>query len=250
MTDSPLRCTMRDRVAHVEFCRPRVLNAIDADTCVALVAAVEAAEASSEVAAIVVSGAGPRAFSSGADLTHMRTLEGAALRAFIEQTWHTFDRIARSPIPSIAALHGHVLGAGCEVALACDMRIADATARIALPEMGLGSVPGSGAAQRLPACVGKAKAMELILFGDPVDADEALRIGLVNRTVAAGQALASAFDWARRIAALRPAAVRALKAAMATDDPRLAPAMHGLISDLCHRDPAYVQATTGFAKPQ
>lgn len=247
MSDAPVRCTVHGGVAHIELHRPRVLNAIDAATCTALTAALDALEASSDVAVMVVSGAGPRAFSSGADLTQMRALEGAALRSFIEQTWRTFDRIACSPIPSIAALHGHVLGAGCELALACDLRVADATARIALPEMGLGSVPGSGAVQRLPERVGKAKALELILFGDAIDAAEAVRIGLVNRAVAAGQALQSAFDWALQIAGLRPAAVRYLKAAMAADDARLAaPALHGLVSDLCHRDPAYVRNTAPF----
>jgi enoyl-CoA hydratase/carnithine racemase len=244
-----VRCTVRDRIAHLELCRPQVLNAIDAATCTALAAAIDALEASPEVAVIVVSGAGPRAFSSGADLTLMRALEGAPLRAFIEQTWRTFDRIASSPLPSIAALHGHVLGAGCELALACDLRIADATARIALPEMGLGSVPGSGAVQRLPALVGRAKALELILLSGAIDAAEALRTGLVNRAVAAGEALASAFEWAQQIAALRPAAVRYLKAAMATGDARAcAPALHGLISDLCHRDPVYAGNTAAFVK--
>ncbi len=244
-----VRCTVRDRVAHIELCRPEVLNAIDAATCTALTGAIDALESGSEAAVIVVSGGGPRAFSSGADLSLMRTLEGASLRAFIEQTWRTFDRIAASTIPSIAALHGHVLGAGCELALACDLRIADATVRIALPEMGLGSVPGSGAVQRLPALVGRAKALEMILFSGVIDAAEALRLGLVNRTVAAGEARASAFDWAREIAALRPSAVRYLKAAMATGDPRAcSPALHGLVSDLCHRDPAYAGNTAAFAK--
>lgn len=249
MSDAPVRCTVRDRVAHIELCRPQVLNAIDAATCTALTAAIDTLEASSEVAAMIVSGAGPRAFSSGADLTLMRALEGAPLRAYIEQTWRTFDRIAASPIPSIAALHGHVLGAGCELALACDLRIADAGVRIALPEMGLGSVPGSGAVQRLPALVGRSKAMELILFSGTIDAAEALRIGLVNRIVAAGEALASAFEWAQQIAGLRPAAVRYLKAAMAAGDARIAaPALHGLVSDLCHRDPVYAGNTATFVK--
>jgi enoyl-CoA hydratase/carnithine racemase len=247
VTSPRVRCEVRERVAHVELCRPQVLNAIDAATCVELVTLIDTLEAAGDVGVMVVSGAGPRAFSSGADLKHMRTLQGAELRRFIELTWRTFDRIACSPLPSIAALHGHVLGAGCELALACDLRIADATARIALPEMTLGSVPGSGAVQRLPSLIGRARALELMLLGDSIDATAAARSGLVNCSVAAGQALASAFDWARRIAALQPASVRYLKAALAADDPRiLAPALHGLVSDLCHRDPAYAVTTARF----
>ena len=246
-TNTPIRCHVRDRVAHIELCRPDVLNAIDAATCIELTAIIDRLEAAADVGVIIVSGAGQRAFSSGADLKHMRTLEGADLRRFIELTWRTFDRIACSPLPSIAALHGYVLGAGCELALACDLRIADATTTIALPEMSLGSVPGSGAVQRMPAAIGKAKAMELIMLGDKVDAAEAARLGLVNRAVAAGEAVRSAYEWASRIAMLRPASVRYLKAALAADDSRmLAPALHGLVSDICHRDPVYSVNTAAF----
>lgn len=247
MNAAPVRCEVRDQIAHIELNRPQVCNAIDAATCAALVAIVDRLEGDANVGVMVLSGAGPRAFSSGADLKHMRALDGAELRRFVELTWRSFDRIACSPIPSIAALHGHVLGAGCELALACDLRIADATARIGLPEMALGSVPGSGAVQRLPALVGKAKAIELIMMSDTIDATEAARIGLVNRAVAAGEGLASAFEWARHIAGLPRASVRYLKAALAADDPRmLAPAFHGLVSELCHRDPVYSRNTAAF----
>lgn len=236
------------RVAHLQLNRPEVLNALDAKVCESLQAEVARLESDADVGAIVLSGAGPRAFSAGADLKQMRALEGGApLRRFIELTWVAFERLAASPLPSIAALHGHVLGGGLELALACDMRIADATVQIGLPEMGLGSVPGSGALQRLPALVGTAKATEMIITGRRVDADTAEAIGLVNSAVPAGRALETALEWAA-LAAQRPAeALRYMKVALRTDARSgVAAALHGLVSDACHADRRYRANTERF----
>lgn len=236
------------RVAHLQLNRPAVLNAIDRSVCESLQETVAALEADPTIGAIVLSGAGEKAFSAGADLKHMRTLEsGPPLRRFIELTWLAFERLAASPLPSIAALHGHVLGGGLELALACDMRIADATVQIGLPEMGLGSVPGSGALQRLPALVGVPKATEMIITGQRMDAATAAATGLVNRAVPAGQALATALGWAT-LAAQRPAeALRYMKVALRTaGQPAVAAALHGLISDACHADRRYQANTDRF----
>ena len=135
------------RVAHLRLNRPAVLNAIDRQVCEALVAQLDLLEGDPQIGAIVLSGTGERAFSSGADLKHMRSLAGVELRRFIELTWQAFDRLANSPLPSVAALHGYVLGGGLELALACDMRIAGTPAEIGLPEM----TSGQRAGERRPA---------------------------------------------------------------------------------------------------
>jgi enoyl-CoA hydratase/carnithine racemase len=236
------------RVAHLKLNRPEVLNAINPAVCEALQQEIAALEADPAIGALVLSGEGPRAFSAGADLTYMRTVEGGTqLRRFIELTWVAFERLASSPLPSIAALHGHVLGGGLELALACDMRIADDTVKIGLPEMGLGSVPGSGALQRLPALVGKAKATEMIITGARVDAASAEAMGLVNKAVDAGRALETALDWAAVAAQRPPEALRYMKIALQLGPQGgTAAALHGLVSDACHSDRGYRENTERF----
>jgi enoyl-CoA hydratase len=236
-------------VAHLLINRPRVLNAIDAETCEALGKAVASLETDPGVGAIVISGAGEKAFCAGADLTHMRGLEGAALRRFVEQTWIVFERLASSPLPSIAALHGYVLGGGLELAAACDLRIADATVTFGLPEMGLGSVPGSGALQRLPALIGLSRTTEMILLGRRLDATEAAALGLVNRAVAKGDALAASMAAAETIANLPPEAVRYAKVALRVSRmPEIAASLHGLVSQACHDDKRYQRNTDQFKR--
>lgn len=236
------------RVAHLKLSRPHVLNAIDAAVCETLQREIAALEADSGIGAIVLSGEGEQAFSAGADLTYMRSIEaGAPLRRFIELTWLAFERLAASPLPSIAALHGYVLGGGLELALACDMRIADATVQIGLPEMGLGSVPGSGALQRLPALVGVAKATEMIITGTRIGAAAAEASGLVNRAVEAGRAFETALEWAELAARRPPEALRYMKVALqAGRQSGIAAALHGLVSDACHADRRYRENTDRF----
>jgi enoyl-CoA hydratase/carnithine racemase len=238
------------RLAFLRLSRPEVLNAIDDAVCDGLIDALATLEADPEVGAIVVHGEGDRAFSAGADLRHMRGLAGEPLRRFVEKTWGVFDRLARSPILSIAVLHGHVLGGGMELALACDLRVAEEGVSIGFPEMTLGSVPGSGAMQRLPALIGPARALELTVLGRRLGAHEAAAIGLVNAAVARGQALEVATAWAT-IAAERPReALRYAKAAVRAGlEPTVAAAFHGLISDACHADARYRANTGRFAAP-
>lgn len=204
-------------------------------------------EADPGVGALVLSGAGDRAFSSGADLAAMRSLAGAELRRFIELTWEAFERLAASPLPSIAALHGYVLGGGLELALACDLRIAGTPAEIGLPEMTLGSVPGSGALQRLPSLIGPARTAELVMLGRRLTAEEAEAFGLVNRVVPRSGMLALALEWATTLAQRPPEAVRYAKLAIrAGADPRLMPAFHGLVSGVCHETRGYSARTERF----
>jgi len=239
------------RVAHLQLNRPASLNAIDGHVCHRLIDHIDRLEEDAEVVALVISGRGDRSFSAGADLKHMRTLEsGAALRRFIELTWRAFEHLANSRLISVAALHGHVLGGGLELALACDLRLADGTASIGLPELGLGSVPGSGALQRLPRLIGAARALEMIAMGRRLSATQAESIGLVNAAVAPGQAQAEALSWARTIAGHSGEALRYLKAGLQGGaDMRMAAVWHGLVSDACHRDRRYQDNTSRFKQP-
>lgn len=228
------------RIAQLTLDRPAVLNAIDTAMCRAIIAALDALEAQGEASVLIVSGGAARGFSAGADLKHMRGLPAEALRRFIELTWRCFDRLAASPLVSIAALHGYALGGGAELALACDLRVAAEDAVIGFPEMTLGSVPGSGAMQRLPQLIGAPRALELVATGRRLSGAEAAALGLVNRSVAPGQALAEALALADILATRPAAALRYAKASLrAGADPALAPALHGLISAVCQQDAAY-----------
>lgn len=240
----------RGRVAHLQLNRPRVRNAINSSVCHALIDFMDQLEADDGVGALVISGAGDLAFSAGADLKEMRQfVEGKALRRFIELTWRAFDRIAASPLPSIAALHGYVLGGGLELALACDMRIADKSVQVGLPELTLGSVPGSGAIQRLPPLIGAARTMELVITGRRMDADEAYAERVVNSVTPVGGALEQAFEWAAQAAQGSPEALRYLKYALSQSCPAsTAAGLHGLISDACHSEKNYRQNTERFVR--
>ncbi len=235
------------RVAHISLTRPAVLNAINEDMCRQLASVLDEIEQQPDISIAVLSGGEARAFSAGADLTFMRGLSGESLRRFIELTWLVFDRIARSPLLSIAALHGYALGGGAELALACDMRIADGDTKIGFPEMSLGSVPGSGAVQRLPQLIGPSRAMELIVSGRRVDGREAEMMGLVNKTVETGQSHRQAMEWAEAFSARPPEAIRYLKTAIRLPpDPSVAPMLHGLVSSICQSASGYRDRTNGF----
>ncbi len=225
-------------VVHLELNRPEVLNALDAESYDALLSALDALEQDGDTKVIVLSGAGGRAFSAGADLNFMRGLSGAALRRFIERTHIPATRLEQSALISITALQGHVLGGGAELALACDIRIGGADMKFGFPEMPLGSLPGSGGLQRLPAVVGRARALELITTGRRVGADEAKTLGLVLEV--ADDPVAQALSLAATIAERPAESLRYAKVALRlADDPAAAGAFHGLVSALRQADPEY-----------
>ena len=163
--------------------------------------------------AIIVTGAGERSFVAGADISAMSTMDPLEAKRFSEIGHAAMALLDRSPIPTIAAVNGFALGGGCEVALACDVRIAAENALFGFPEVSLGIVPGMGGTQRLPRLVGPALAKELIFTGRRIAAKEAREIGLVNRVVPEGEALGAARELASEIAANGPLAVRHAKAA-------------------------------------
>jgi enoyl-CoA hydratase/carnithine racemase len=200
------------RIAHLVLTRADKLNALTVSTLHALDAACAEIEASPTVRAVIVRSDHPKAFCAGADIAEWGALAPVDMwRQFNRLGHRVFDRLARLPQPTIAAIEGVALGGGLELALACDLRIAGADARLGLPETTIGAVPGWGGTLRLPALVGTAQAKRLVLTGTPVDAAEALRIGLVQECVPAGDSVAHAQQLAARIASNAPSAVRLAK---------------------------------------
>ena len=164
-----------------------------------------------EVRAVVVTGAGTRAFCAGSDVKEFDGLAGRVAQGKLLYEKYVYRKLAELPVPTIAAIEGDALGGGLELALCCDLRIASARARLGMPEVRLGVIPGSGGTQRLPAVVGPARAKEMILVGELISAQRAEQIGLVNAVADDGQALAVAIDMAQRIAQRGPVAVREAK---------------------------------------
>jgi len=163
--------------------------------------------------AIIITGAGERAFVAGADITAMRGMDALEAKRFAEIGHAAMALLDRSPVPTIAAVNGFALGGGCEIALACDIRIAAENASFGFPEVSLGILPGMGGTQRMPRLVGPAIAKELIFTGRRIKAEEARLIGLVNHVVPEGEALKAAKEMAAQIAANGPIAVQHAKAA-------------------------------------
>lgn len=191
------------------------LNALSYQAKEEIAACLEEVAADATVRCLIVYGAGGRAFSVGSDIKEFP--EVTARRLGRQRAAHehgVYNRLDFFPIPTIAAIEGHCLGGGLELALACDLRVASETSRLGLPEVALGVFPAGGGTERLPRLIGEARARELIYTGQPVDAAEAWRIGLVNRLAPEGQALAVAQELGRTIAARPAGALRTVKAVM------------------------------------
>lgn len=204
----------RGRVALVTLNRPDVGNAINNDIRAALPELLEAVDRDDRYAAIVLAGAGTRGFCVGADIKEIRAVGSSVQerRRLLANPW--IDRIGKLAKPVVAAIRGYCLGGGLEIALACDLRIAAPDAQFSLPETGLGLIPGGGGTQRLPRIVGLGRALDLLLTGDRVDAQEAHRIGLVSRLAHEQSGLIDeALLLAARIAARPPAATAYVKEA-------------------------------------
>ncbi len=199
-------------VALVAIDRPEALNALSFDLLRELASALESLDSDPTCRAIVLTGAGSRAFAAGADIRELAVQSSASLAE-----GHDFDawgRIDAIGLPLIAAVRGFALGGGCELAMACDMLIAGDDAQFGQPEIKIGVMPGAGGTQRLTRAIGSARAMELILTGRTMGADEAMAAGLVTRVVPAEATVDAALELAGRIATMPPLAVRAAKRAV------------------------------------
>jgi enoyl-CoA hydratase/carnithine racemase len=191
------------------------LNALSYQAKEEIAACLEEVAADATVRCLIIFGAGGRAFSVGSDIKEFPEVTARRLgrrRAVHEHG--VLNRLDFFPIPTIAAIEGHCLGGGLELALACDLRVASETSRLGLPEVTLGVFPAGGGTERLPRLIGEARARELIYTGEPVDTREAWRIGLVNRVAPAGQALTVAQELGRTIAARPAVTLRTVKAVM------------------------------------
>jgi enoyl-CoA hydratase len=213
MTEARVRAERDGGVEVLTLDRPEALNALDAAMVDALHRELDRLERDRELGCLVITGAGEKAFVAGADVAELRARRAA--QAFDRVNQRLFRRVAELPMPTIAAVRGHALGGGCELALACDLRIAAPSARFGQPEVGLGIIPGAGATHRLARLVGLGRARDLIFTGEIIDAAEAHRIGLVERLAAAeAELLPSALAWAERIAKNSSGAVRLAKLAV------------------------------------
>ncbi|MGH9416721.1 MAG: enoyl-CoA hydratase/isomerase family protein [Terriglobales bacterium] len=202
-----LELALSPPLARVTVNRPAKLNALNQTVIAELDQVFAELEPTPDLRAVILTGAGEKAFVAGADIAELAALDAVAARAASQRGQALFNRIARFPRPVIAAINGFALGGGLELALACTFRLAAENAKLGQPEVKLGLIPGYGGTQRLARLVGEAAALELILTGEPIYAAEALRLGLVNHVVPAAGLLAAAEDLARKIAANAPLAV-------------------------------------------
>lgn len=209
MTYENLILTVKDGIALLTINRPKVRNALDQATWKEIHRALDEIATDDASQIVIVTGSGDKAFVSGADLRWLRERTMlATLEASPQKVLAALENLSK---PSIAAVNGDALGGGCELAMACDIRIASDRARFGQPEVRLGILPGAGGTQRLPRLVGPAKAKELILTGEMIDAAEAHRIGLVNKVVPHDELMAAATEMANRIMKRGPVAVRLAK---------------------------------------
>jgi enoyl-CoA hydratase len=199
----------RDGILIVTIDRPKVLNALNAQTVQEIGQAITAAATDDAVKCIILTGGGEKAFVAGADINELAQMGPITGKQTAERGQKVLNAIENSPKPVIAAINGFALGGGCEIALACHIRIASEKAQLGLPEVSLGIIPGYGGTQRMARLLGKGKALELILTGDRIGAVDAEKIGLVNKVVPADQLMATAEEMAKKIASRGPLAVRA-----------------------------------------
>ena len=200
-----------DQIAILSVNRPKALNALNADTLLDIKNAVLEVAADPDVIVLIVTGVGDKAFVAGADIAFMQSLPAMEARAFAILGQDVFRLIETMDKPVIAAVNGFALGGGCELSMACDIRLASDKALFGQPEVGLGITPGYGGTQRLPRLIGEGRAKELIYSANNISAEEAYRIGLVNHVYSSETLMDEAKKLAKKIASKAPIAVRLSK---------------------------------------
>jgi len=242
-----IRVDTSEGIATVTIDRPEVKNALNLETVQGLRSALRTLEEDESVGVLILTGAGETAFVSGADINDIRARSRDEGLAAINSS--LFAEIERFPRPTVAAINGYALGGGCEMALACDLRIAADTAKFGQPELGLGIIPGAGATQRLPRIVGLGRAKHLILTGEIIDAKQALEIGLVSALAPAGQLQLRARELAKKILRQGPLAARLAKIALnasARVDMDSGLLIETLAQALCYSSEDKLEGTSAF----
>lgn len=196
--------------------RPKALNALNSELLTELNGLLDEIAQDDSVKVVIITGSGDKAFVAGADIAEMQNISPLEGRAFGKFGQAIFNKLENIPQPVIAAVNGFALGGGCELAMACDIRVASERAKFGQPEVSLGIVPGFGGTQRLPRLIGKGRAKELLYTADIINAEEAYRMGLVNKIVSADELLNTAKELAEKIMARAQAAVQLCKAAVNT----------------------------------
>ncbi len=240
---------VKERIAYVTVNRPDKLNALNAETKLELKQMFNRIKNDAEIDVVILTGAGEKSFVAGTDIKELTTLKAESGKTFSEQGQEVFNAVENLGKPVIAAVNGYALGGGTELALACHIRIASENAKFGQPEVNLGIIPGYGGTQRLARLVGKGRAMELILTGDQIDAQEALRIGLVNRVVPQSELLKTAEAVAQKILSKSQLAIRlALKAVNMTDEANLTDGqeLESSLFGLCCGSEDFKEGTAAF----
>ncbi len=209
-----IKLEKEDGVAVVTIDRPKVLNALNDETVAELDHCFTAIAADSSVLCVILTGGGEKSFVAGADIGELAICDVVAGRAKCDRGQSLLFKIESLPQPVIAAVNGFALGGGCEMAMACDIRLASEKAKIGQPEVSLGIIPGYGGTQRLARLVGRGKAKQMILTGDHIGAEEAHRIGLVDEVYPQEELLPKAKEIAKKIASKGPLAIKAAKEAV------------------------------------
>ncbi len=204
-------CEKKGAAAIVTINRPKALNALNLQTLEELLHCFTELKDDTETSVIILTGGGEKSFVAGADISHMKNLDTLQAKHFATLGHKVLGVIESHPKPVIAAINGFALGGGCEIAISCDMRFASDNAKFGQPEVNLGVIPGFGGTQRLPRLIGKGLANELILSGEIIDAEEALRIGLVNKVYPQAELMQKCLDLAEKIGSRGPLAVRLCK---------------------------------------
>lgn len=247
---------IRNRIGYVTINRPEKLNALNAQTKAELKEAFEALKNDPSIDVIILTGAGEKAFVAGTDIGELTNLDAETGKKFSEAGQAVFNVIENLGKPVIAAVNGYALGGGCELALACHIRLASENSKFGQPEVNLGIIPGYGGTQRLARLIGKGRAMELTLTGDQIDAAEALRVGLVNKVVPQAELLKTAEVIAEKILSKGQIAIRlALKAVNMTEETNLTDglALEASLFGVCCGTEDFKEGTKAFLekrKPQ
>jgi len=209
MSSDSIIAERREAVAIITLNRPEKLNALSRETIAALSDAFKSFTNDEALRVVILTGAGDRAFSAGTDLSELINVSTADALNVAERGQALCNQIEQCHVPVIAAINGVAAGGGCELALACHLRMATPNARFSLPETKLGIIPGYGGTQRMTRELGRARALELILMSGTINAEDALRLGLINRVVQPGELLSAAVKFASEIVELAPLAIRA-----------------------------------------